>query len=153
MPRTYRGLMGVGWGSIFPTTKREKRRIDDAYDYVDSLLDEYGGAYVLGKYVEVVPVNDLFTEIRDALEGVRAIVTLRYSGLGYTVDRASESVVIATLASVSGEVLLSFIMTRVGSSIETDYFVAGRDIERRSTSEHGEDVVRAFAIRFILEVL
>lgn len=156
MSRTYRGTRGVGWGSIFPLTKREKRKIDDTHNYIDHLLEKHGGAYVMGTYMEVVPVKDLFTEIRDALIGVEPIVKLRFSSLYYQVGKSFDQQTCATLSDLDGKMIISLTVNRRDDGVETRFIRYGSQTgptESRTTTEHGEDVVRSSVVNFIREVL
>lgn len=146
-PESYRGLITVGWGRIFPMTKWEKRRLDEAADFAEKLLAERISERKVNEMEE-----DLFTEIRDALEGVKPIVALRSDTENYQVSRSFDQQVSASISS-GDEVLYSLTVSRRDGGVAVRHYEHYKnqpsDYSDRTTEQHGEDVVRAFVLQFI----
>ena len=141
-------LKNTGWG--FLPLPGEQGRMECARKTVDSVLELDGQ--------EGQKMSTLFNEIRDALKGVEPIVELRYAGAyRYQVSQSFDAQVCASLSDSSG-LLFSVTVNRFrNDSVEVlrhehlrPYIV---DSSVRTTENHGADVVRAFVMRFIREVL
>lgn len=134
-------------------TKREKRRLDEAEDFAEQLLEER-----IAKRKGLEMEKNFFTAIRDALIGVEPIVNLRYGGgRTYEVSQSFDSQVTAVMSS-GKEVELSITVTHFpNGSVEVRQYERLRpnvvDSTVRTTENHGTAVVRSFVMRFIREVL
>lgn len=151
-PESYRGLITVGWGRIFPMTKWEKRRLDEAADYAEKLL---------GERIEQRKANemeeDLFSQIREALYGAAAVYKLALIPNRFQVSQSFDAQTSAGLSNVHGEMIVSIVVSRDGDGVRVrryDYSMRRQgESADRTTADHGEEVVKAFVLNFIRDIV
>lgn len=151
-PESYRGLKTVGWGRVFPMTKWEKKRLDEAADYAEKLLAE---RIAQRKGLEMD--EDLFSQIREALYGSAAVYKLALVPNRFQIGQSFDAQMNAGLSNIHGEMIVSLTVSREGDGVRVRRYDYGTrrpaDSADRTTAEYGEEVVKAFVLNFIRDIV